>query len=132
MTVNHGSDHTFEQSVYHHPEVRRALERLFHCKCVYCESSATSTRSWDVKTPVPSRTGTDSRTRGRNLYLSCPRCNQSRMDPPTWDEPEAGPASKLDQFPLAGAYRAFKTERLRGGRRLLLDPCVCRTDPNAT
>ncbi len=51
-----------------------------------------------------------------------------------WDDPTSGPpASKLDQFPLAGAYRAQDHhDSLSRERRLLIDPCSDRPERHIT
>ncbi len=127
--------------LYRDPDVRRALEEVFHGKCAYCESRPTSVSSWNVEHYRP---------RGRvaerpdhpgyywlayawtNLYLACELCNQRRKDAPRWDDPVALPAAgKHDQFPLEDEEeRAMSPQDdLASERPLLLDPCAPYEDP---
>lgn len=122
--------------LYKHVEVKKALEKLFHDKCAYCEGKPTSQGPWDVEHYRPKgRVKENSVHPGYywlaytwdNLLPSCTFCNQRRTDQPTWDEPIAGPpAGKLDQFPLLDEQeRAMDPDcDLDKEKPLLLSPCV--------
>lgn len=46
--IDEGPAHEVRTS-YKHESVRRALEKLFHDKCAYCESSTLAGADWDVE-----------------------------------------------------------------------------------
>jgi uncharacterized protein (TIGR02646 family) len=134
-----GVAHAVSAAVYGHPQVRMALEKLFHDKCAYCEGKSFGQADWDVEHFRP-KAGVAERDdhpgyywlayEWENLYLSCTHCNQRRRDRPRWGDTSAGIAQgKLDQFPLAR-----ESSRAMGPgddhleeEALLLDPC--RDDP---
>lgn len=136
-----GGAHVVDRTVYAHAEVQRALEKLFHDKCAYCEGKPVATADWDVehfrpKGKVAERDGHPGyywlAYEWTNLYLSCQHCNQKRSDRPRWGDLSLAvpPAQgKLDQFPLADeATRALShREDVATEAVLLLDPC--RDDP---
>jgi uncharacterized protein (TIGR02646 family) len=126
IALKEKSAHQANGAVYHHIEVHKALEKLFHRKCAYCESFPTGTAAWDVEHFRPKAHYYWLSYEWTNLYLSCSLCNQARKDLPTWDEPTSGPsAGKLDQFPLTGTYRAsMPADQLSKEKRLLVDPCA--------
>jgi uncharacterized protein (TIGR02646 family) len=80
------------ESKYRHPEIREALNRMFHGKCAYCESRITHVDYGKIEHYRPKRG-----PRGRpdltfewnNLLWACGRCN--------------GPEFKADRFPEAAA-----------------------------
>jgi uncharacterized protein (TIGR02646 family) len=128
--------------LYRAPEVKRALEELFHRKCAYCETPlAEALDGWDVEHFRP-KGEVEGRSdhpgyywlayRWTNLYPSCRLCNQNRRDPATYRDPTTGPAAGKDtQFPLADeATRAMNPDDdLAREDPLLLDPCDPSRDP---
>ncbi len=128
------ANHKADAGVYHHDQVHAALEKLFHLKCVYCESKPAASADWDVEHFRPKSHYYWLTYEWTNLYLSCAHCNQARRDRPMWDDPAWGPsAGKLDQFPLSGSYRAIKHgDSLSKEGRLLLDPCADQPDRHLT
>lgn len=122
--------------LYKDVEVKKALEKLFHNKCAYCEGQPTSQGPWDVEHYRPKgRVKENGEHPGyywlaytwNNLLPSCTFCNQRRVDQPTFDEPIAGPAAgKLDQFPLLNEQdRAMNPQdSLDVEKPLLLNPCI--------
>ena len=133
--------HVAAGNVYAHDEVRAALEKLFHEKCAYCESSLEEV-GWNVEHYRPKgRVAKSPNHPGyywlayewANLYPSCVPCNQRRKDKPCWDDMRTGVASgKADQFPLADeTKRAMSHEDPKAIEKeepLLIDPC--RDDPS--
>ncbi len=128
-------------NLYRHPEVRIALEALFHDKCAYCEGRPTSVGPWDVEHFRP-KGGVEERPghpgyywlayTWANLYPACVFCNRRRRDAPRWEDPAISPAAgKGCQFPLEDeATRAMSPEDdLKRELPLLLDPCSSDDDP---
>lgn len=140
--LTEGASLDFNDDVYGHEQVRRALEKLFHRKCAYCETPITT--GFDVEHFRPKgRVAEDANHPGyywlayawENLLPACAQCNQRRKDPPTWDDPSTGPsAGKLDQFPLEdGSFRASEpSHNLADERPLLLNPCVDNPEEHFT
>ncbi len=136
QALQDGSDHVGLASVYGADAVRKALEKLFHDKCAYCEGKSMGQADWDVEhfRPKGSVAERDDHPgyywlayEWENLYPSCQHCNQKRRDRPRWGDLSAasGPAKgKLDQFPLATeALRAMSpADDHRQENRLLVDP----------
>ncbi len=136
-----GEDHNPDSNVYGHDDLRRALLKLFHEKCAYCESKIAGVFDWEVEHFRPKgRVAEDLNHPGyywlayewENLYTGCTHCNQRRRDRGTWENPQAGAsAGKLDQFPLSDeTKRAMDhTEDIAKEEpvRLLIDPC--KDDP---
>ena len=119
--------------VYAHDEVRKALERLFHDKCAYCE--LTKVEGWEVDHFRPKGRVAEREDHPgyywltyvwENLYPSCQHCNQRRKDRPRWADQAGLPAGgKADQFPLLDeSSRAMRPkDDIHAESRLLLDPC---------
>lgn len=139
QALQDGSSHVVLDSVYGAFAVRKALEKLFHDKCAYCESNTTAGADWEVEHFRPKGRVAERRDdhpgyywlayEWENLYPSCQHCNQKRRDRPRWGDVSAatGPAKgKLDQFPLADeAGRAMSPgDDLTAEDRLLLDPTI--------
>ncbi len=139
-TVEEGAEHKVG-SLYRDDELRKALERLFHRKCAYCESRLGTVGPEDVEHYRPH--GAVAERRGHpgyywlayawtNLYPACTYCNQRRRDRPTWREPVTGPAAgKATSFPLEDESRRAMApgDDLGQERPLLLDPCSPDADP---
>lgn len=135
VAIDEGEDHEVS-SLYSHVEVKKALEELFHDKCVYCELSPTGTSAWDVEHFRPKGRVAEREDHPgyywlayswENLYLSCQFCNQKRKDQPRFGNPAELPAAgKVDHFPLADeAQRAMSPlDPILGETPLLLDPCA--------
>ncbi len=129
-------EHEVDRAIYAHTEVKKALERLFHDKCAYCESKMTATADWDVEHFRPK--GRVAEREGHpgyywlayvweNLYPSCQHCNQRRKDQPRWEDTTELPAGgKVDQFPLLDeSTRAMDPSGdVHAEDTLLIDPCV--------
>jgi hypothetical protein len=82
---------------YRHPAVKRALVRLFHGKCAYCESNVTAVTYGAIEHFYPKSRYVKRTFDWRNLMLSCDICNDKRH--------------KGDRFPLDAQ-----------GHPLLIDP----------
>jgi uncharacterized protein (TIGR02646 family) len=133
--LREGAAHEPRDSVYAHLYVKAALEKLFHDKCAYCETSLTAAPDWDVEHFRPKGKVAERDDHPgyywlayewTNLYPSCKPCNQRRRDPPRWGDLRfAGTAGKAHQFPLGNeTTRALAPEDdLDREDRLLLDPC---------
>ena len=127
--------HEADRNIYAADVVKRALEKLFHFKCAYCERSIRD-EDWDVE---------HFRPKGRvaerpdhpgyywlaydwaNLFPACTHCNQLRRDQGTWDDPETGPSGgKLDHFPIADEANRILAPGNHNYEQegpLLLNPC---------
>lgn len=138
--IEEGMEHKVGD-LYRDDEVRKALEKLFHRKCAYCESRLGTMGPEDIEHYRPRRA-----VAGRpdhpgyywlayiwtNLYPACTYCNQKRWDRPTWNEPFGGlTAGKATAFPLADeSERAMGPgDNLERERPLLLEPCSQAADP---
>lgn len=86
------------QSRYRHPEIRQALEAMFHGKCAFCEARITHITHSDIEHFSPKAHFAHRTFVWENLLLACPRCNRGH---------------KRDQFPTTS-----------DGRPLLLDPTI--------
>ena len=125
--------HEVDRDVYAHREVTKALEKLFHAKCAYCERKI---EDINVEHFRPAGRVAERQDHPgyywltyewRNLYLSCPPCNQRRKDKPRWEDPVEFPAAgKYDQFPVSDERtRAMRPEDdLCREQKLLIDPCI--------
>ncbi len=121
--------------VYRSPEVKQALERLFHGKCAYCESRYAATQPMDVEhwrpkgavveedDPTPRPGYYWLAADWDNLLPSCIDCNRPRTQVIT---PEAGKRTvgKGNRFPLAAdSPKAREPEAEKHELPLLLHPC---------
>lgn len=132
-----GAKHVVK-GTYGDDRVKRALEKLFHDKCAYCEWSPTAGSDWDVEHYRPKgKVAENDQHPGyywlaydwENLYLSCKHCNQARKDRARWGDAStaAGPSrGKMDQFPLADESRRAMSpqDAIEDEEPLLLDPNV--------
>ena len=125
-----GKEPTKDSRYYAAPELKLALEALFHKKCAYCEGWLSA--AWDVEhfRPAKAVRGLPNHSgywwlayKWSNLYPSCVACNQFRVDP---DNPDLGAQGKKDKFPLLDeSTRVFlHTEDVGTEARALLDPCL--------
>ncbi|MCP4351471.1 MAG: hypothetical protein GY795_38895 [Desulfobacterales bacterium] len=140
LAIAEQGNHIPEESVYRHPRLRTALEKLFHEKCAYCETKITAGSDWDVEHFRPKGSVAENSSHPgyywltyewTNLYLSCPHCNQRRKDKPRWNDPTtAGVKGKGDQFPLESEEtRAIShLNDINLEKPLLLDPCTDRPE----
>ncbi len=129
-------EHEGDKAIYAHTEVKKALERLFHEKCAYCESKMTATADWDVEHFRPKGRVAEREDHPgyywltyvwENLYPSCQHCNQWRKDRPSWeDTTELPPGGKVDQFPLLDENTRAMSPSVdfHAEHTLLIDPCV--------
>lgn len=125
--------HKPSSSIYASPNVRAALEKLFHYKCSYCESSL-ARFDWEVEHYRPKGAVAKNKKHPgyywlvydwNNLFPSCVHCNQSRKDKPIWgDLKEAGSGGKGTQFPLeSGSIRIMDHKgSISKEKCLLLNP----------
>lgn len=128
-------NHEIKASVYGSGYVRRALEKLFHEKCAYCETPLVR-REWDIDHYRPKK-----RVHGvpahpgyywlgydwPNLFPSCKFCNQKRKDVATWDDPAEGPGGgKADHFPLSDESQRVDDPNVDTAIEdpLLINPCI--------
>lgn len=137
QAIQDGAGHEVVEAVYKHPEVRMALEKLFHDKCAYCEWKPIGGSDWDVEHYRPKGRVAEREDHPgyywlaytwSNLYLSCTHCNQKRKDKPRWADPTELPAAgKLDQFPLDDESTRVMShggnDHLADEDTLLIDPC---------
>jgi hypothetical protein len=135
--IQEQGEHEVDEDLYKHTEVRKALERLFHDKCAYCEWKPTGGSDWDVEHFRPKGHVAEREDHPgyywlaytwSNLYPSCAHCNQNRKDKPRWADPVELPAAgKLDQFPLGDESTRVMSpdgiDALLAEDKLLIDPC---------
>jgi uncharacterized protein (TIGR02646 family) len=124
----------FDFKIYSDPEVKAALEALFHGKCAYCESSYAATQPVDVEHYRPKGgIATDQGETGKgywwlasdwdNLLPSCIDCNRARKQK-IWDGSEMK-TGKAERFPLADESRRARNEGEEVHETpLLLNPCI--------
>jgi uncharacterized protein (TIGR02646 family) len=134
----------FSFKAYGSPDVRDALNALFHGKCAYCESRYAATAPVDVEHYRPKGAiMINGRTEKPgyywlaaswdNLLPSCIDCNRERKQILEGDE-EAGEtqlAGKKNWFPLSDEALRGRTPGSEHGEekaRLLLDPCRDRPE----
>ena len=117
----------FRFEVYRRPEVRDALNELFHGKCAYCESLIVAAAPIDVELYRPKAGVVESpdhpgywwlASDWDNMLASCADCNRVRS--------HAGErAGKGNRFPLLNeAKRAFMPGAEVDEAPLLLNPCL--------
>lgn len=63
---------------YRHPEIKAAVIRDSHGKCVYCESRPTAVAPGDVEHVEPKSQRPDRVVDWENLVFSCPKCNTAK------------------------------------------------------
>ncbi len=137
----------FNFSAYKEPDVKEALDNLFHGKCAYCESKYDAVMPGHVEHYRPkNRVLEDSAHTGywwlasewTNLLPSCAHCNGNNyhevhliQNEEPYSQRTRGAAyllGKLDYFPI-GATRAYNSsDSLDGESPQILDPT--RTDPS--
>lgn len=139
VALKEKGNHQAKNNVYGNDEVRRAVEKLFHSKCAYCECDLRRIE-WNVEHFRPKGKVRERRDHPgyywlayewTNLYPSCTYCNQHRRDKPVWGiSPSGISGGKADQFPLASeATRAMGSKaKLGKEKRLLIDPCSDRPE----
>ncbi|MBN3769265.1 hypothetical protein [Burkholderia sp. Se-20378] len=134
-------------SVYKLPDVKLALEKLFHGKCAYCESAYASTAPVDVEHFRPKgAVAEDEKHPGywwlasdwENLLPSCIDCNRRRgQRTPSgfskllkYDEKSREfnkskilKTGKADSFPISGTRAQAEQTKFDKESALLLDPC---------
>jgi len=129
----------FRFQAYKQPDVRAALNKLFHCKCAYCESSYCATAPVDVEHFRPKGAILINGRKDKpgyywlaaswdNLLPSCIDCNRARTQTCQRDDDEEVEETqgKENKFPLANeTHRARwpEAESSESGHRLLLHPC---------
>jgi uncharacterized protein (TIGR02646 family) len=141
QAIADGANHQPDGAVYGHDDLRRALLKLFHDKCAYCETKISGIFDWEVEHFRPKKSVAESPNHPgyywltyewENLYTGCTHCNQRRRDRGTWGNPQGtAPAGKMDQFPLRDEnLRAMNhNENIMAEEpvRLVIDPC--KDDP---
>lgn len=124
--------HKVNESLYRRPTVQRALRKLFHNKCVYCEQNL-GDNDFDVEHYRPKGKVKECEEHPgyywlayewTNLYVACDHCNQHRKDYRTWNNSNKSPGGKHTQFPLLDEKkRQFTPKGKNQETPLLLDPC---------
>lgn len=143
------SPKSFGFKVYKLKEVKRALERLFHGKCAYCETFYSSAQPMDVEHYRPKGALYEDKSHTgywwvamdwENLLPSCIDCNRRRNQPTveTDGTENAGTqiqlgvsqldlfgSGKKDRFPIAesGQRAQLPSDLLSLEKPLLLNPC---------
>jgi uncharacterized protein (TIGR02646 family) len=123
----------FPFECYRLPEVKRALQDLFHGKCAYCESRYEGTQPVDVEHWRPKAKVVEGKVESEgyywlaatwdNLLPSCIDCNRERSQM-LMPSREVRTVGKANRFPLEpGSVRARTLDDLALERPLLLDPC---------
>ncbi len=132
--IKDGAKHEVDDH-FKHTEVRKALEKLFHDKCAYCETSIAAGADWNVEHYRPNGRVAEREDHPGyywlaytwdNLFPSCEHCNQNRKDKPRWGDATVGVAQgKLDQFPVHDeSDRALRPQDdLKAELPYLLNPC---------
>jgi uncharacterized protein (TIGR02646 family) len=117
-----GKPKPFRHACYRDPDVRDAINELFHGKCAYCESRYLATQPVEVEHYRPKRLYPWLGADWSNLLASCIDCNRERYQHGASGRRKSG---KHDHFPLVDD-RMRSTERGTEHReqRLLLDPTV--------
>ena len=142
-----GGSGAFPYTVYKDKAVKEALERLFHGKCAYCETSYHSSAPVDIEHYRPKgRVAEDSAHPGYwweamswpNLLPSCIDCNRKRNQqvPVTSSDLAelfqkssrlpSGQSGKMDSFPIRNPLARVSAEGqpLDAEQTLLINPCV--------
>ncbi len=127
----------FNFKAYKAAEVKKALTRLFHAKCAYCETYYGASQPMDVEHWRPKGEVHEGETKlggywwlasdWENLYPSCIDCNRGRKHRVP-GERMIFLLGKENQFPIAGP-RAVDRAGLAAEQPLLLDPCDPNDDP---
>lgn len=143
QALQDGRRHNPDDGVYAAAEVRRALEKLFHGKCAYCECRL-SRWDWKVEHFRPKKRVFERRDHPgyywlcydwQNLFPACTFCNEYRRARPTWSGRPGTAGGKADKFPLSDESSRVMSgpstirrlrKGLRGEKRLLLNPCEDR------
>jgi len=66
------------QKKYNHDEIKKALVKMFHGKCAYCESLITVVTYGHIEHFYPKSRYADKTFEWSNLLLACPICNDSK------------------------------------------------------
>lgn len=134
IALKEKNKHIFSEACYKAPQVRIALEKLFHQKCAYCEFDLRRVQ-WEVEHFRPIRRVKERKNHPgyywlayiwENLYSSCTYCNQHRLARPRWGKKgKQFAGGKANQFPVdEEKTRAIvPADDLKREKRLLLDPC---------
>ncbi|WP_330509366.1 HNH endonuclease [Pseudomonas putida] len=142
---------SFEYTAYKGDDVRRALEKMFHGKCAYCETYYAASAPVDIEHYRPKGGVTEAATHGgywwiamqwENLLPSCIDCNRKRGQViveassslavlAASISPTLTQAGKKNSFPLAAGGVRTTAEGTDFSREqpLLLNPC--NDDPTA-
>lgn len=137
----------FNFTAYRSKDVKKALDKLFHDKCAYCESSYKAVMSAQVEHFRPKgRVVEDSAHKGywwlgstwTNLLPSCIHCNGSEyhevhnlaVERPYPQKKHTGryKLGKYDYFPIGGQRAVTEGDDLSREDAYLIDPT--RQDPN--
>ncbi len=134
--ANQGKSFPFQ--VYSDPEVKQALNQLFHFKCAYCESYYGATQPVDVEHYRPKgAVMVNGKSLGRgyywlaadwnNLLPACIDCNRPRTQEIFGQDAQV--QGKATEFPiLSEKKRASAPDQEKQERRLLLHPCLDHPD----
>jgi|ERR1035437_10095523 uncharacterized protein (TIGR02646 family) len=132
--IKERKNHTPNNSIYGDSEVKKALEKLFHDKCAYCETKISAGFDWEVEhyrpkgevAERPDHPGYYWLTYNwENLFPACVHCNQMRIDKPRWNENVNSRGGKSTHFPISNeSNRAMiHLMKIRNEDPLLLNPC---------
>lgn len=125
---------SFTFQAYSDPEVKQALNQLFHYKCAYCESYFGATQPVDVEHYRPKgAVWVKGKPKGRgyywlaadwdNLLPSCIDCNRPRTQEIYGQDAQV--QGKATEFPIISeTKRALAPDQEKHERRLLLNPCL--------
>lgn len=125
---------SFTFQAYSDPEVKHALNQLFHFKCAYCESYFGATQPVDVEHYRPKGAVLiNGQPKGRgyywlaadwdNLLPSCIDCNRPRTQEIFGQDAQV--QGKATEFPIANeTKRALTPDQEKHEKRLLLNPCL--------
>ncbi len=142
---------SFEYTAYKGDDVRRALEKMFHGKCAYCETYYAASAPVDIEHYRPKGGVTEEAAHGgywwiamqwENLLPSCIDCNRKRGQVivnassslaalAASTSPPLSQSGKKNSFPLAASGVRTTAESTDFSREhpLLLNPCD--DDPDA-
>jgi 5-methylcytosine-specific restriction endonuclease McrA len=68
---------------YNHPEVRRALDKMYRNQCCYCESEVGPVRADQIEHRMPVERFPERAFEWENLHLACGGCNGAKSS--RWD-----------------------------------------------
>ncbi len=76
---------------YRHPDIKAALVKETHSKCVYCESKIGHNTPGDIEHKIPSSLDETKHFEWNNLTVACTECNRRKNDYYDTDKPFLDP-----------------------------------------